>query len=1047
MYTTVIARNEKYQDLTDLVMLSRPVSQTSYSRSIPYSAKADTINGTTVLIDPTTEIFTNASGLNKLKGMYIDLNGAIYFLPTDTVFSQVNIGNGTVVTSYSIQASKARRMYTIGFRVAPGAGPGNRLRKCDINGISNDADDLMLGSVCASWIEATIHSTEGDFAAYEGDELTVYKVAPDGTENQIGVFNITEAKWISKRVYKITAYDNVIKLDRDITGWLRGLTEWPYEIKVFYGMLCDECGVDYYPIGDDSGSWVKDSTFMVHKFDVEDGTTGRQLMGTICEVMGDYCIAKPDGKLSAGWYRTTYVELYPRKSLVDTDDPREQFYLSGTLSNGDFDVEDVKYVQIQEDRSKDAVRWPDYGPDADVSNAYIITGNPILMAHPTYKTDDSGTDTVRDALTQIAARFDYTRYRPFKVTIPELLEAQVGKYAFIQGDTRGAPRFIAPITNITWKGNRMTLECTARRTRSTADSPETLSNRQLLEEAGTTSAKQVEVVTTSAQPVSVPVQRVVDAGRRPRAMVSFTDDDCRKEVYENIIDGVDHGLFKLIKDTGIPYILACPPGNIGNNNYMTKSQLLEMHRAGVEISCHTWKESNMTEYASAEALDDDLSDCMAMYRQWGIKGVEAYAYCQGVYEDDYMGAVKNHFRMGFTVTKGINQIPYESYYMKRVEVFPKDGSNSLDDVKAYVDQVEREGGWLILMTHAWYESFDSATLRDDLIPYIRSKGVEIVSVSEAIRTTGNVVDTGIFRKPLADAVRPYFVVDAQGRAWANKLEMMTLPAGHENVELDLQLGKLLNLDDGASGGTTVTPASKDPAFRVCMPVDIRGCKSVIVSGWAYGGYGIVSFRDASKNVIECYYSGADTVYADGTYFDHVEIQVPEGATAVALAGNLYKRLPTLTKVYEMDSLRTAGQTAETAINELYTMMRVLDGSATTKELLPEARDDTWISGTSGKILGDQGNYPGVRITSYGWAVVPGEMYLVSCSASNGRGLYTILDADRNPVTFRPAANTEDGTILTDYMVTIPAQGAQIVLAADKNIEGVEGFALKKVTGW
>ena len=83
-------------------------------------------------------------------------------------------------------------------------------------------------------------------------------------------------------------------------------------------------------------------------------------------------------------------------------------------------------------------------------------------------------------------------------------------------------------------------------------------------------------------------------------------------------------------------------------------------------------------------------------------------------------------------------------------------------------------------------------MREDLIPYIRSKGVEIVSVSEAIRTTGNVVDTGVFRKPLTDAVRPYFVVDAQGRAWANKLELMTLPDGHENVELDLQLGKLLN---------------------------------------------------------------------------------------------------------------------------------------------------------------------------------------------------------------------------------------------------------------
>lgn len=1042
MYTTLITRTEKYDDVTDLALLSRTISQTSYSRSISYSARADTINGITQLIEPVTETFTSSTDLKKLLGMYIDFNDTIYCIPTDATFSQVSISGSLGVTGYVIRASKARKMHVIGFRVGTGTGPGNHVRKCDFHGLSNDDDDLMLGSVCSSWIEATIHSTDGDFSAYEGDELTVYKVAPDGTENQIGVFNITEAKWISKGVYKITAYDNVIKLDRDITGWLRGLTGWPYALTEFYKMLATECGLE-------SGYRVWDgaSSFMVHKFDVADGTTGRELMGTICEAMGDYCIALPDGTLSANWYRTDPTRVYYSKSFMPGTNPAEEsFYYGGSLSYGGFDVEDVRYVQIREDRSKDAVRWPDYGPDADVSNAYIITGNLILMAHPTYKTDESGTDTVRNALTQIAARFDYTRYRPFRLTMPEAVGFTVGKYVYV-GDANNDRIFISPITNITWKGNRMTLECTARRTRSTADSPETLSNRQLLEEAGTTSAKQVEEVTTSAQPVSVPVQRVVDAGRRPRAMVSFTDDDCRKEVYENIIDGVDHGLFALIKNTGIPYALACPPGNIGGSNYMTKQQLLEMYRAGVEIACHTWKETNMTEYASAEALEEDLADCMAIYRQWGVQGVEAYAYCQGVYEDDYITAVKNHFRVGFTVTKGVNQIPYESYYLKRVEVFPKDGSYTLDDVKAYVDQVATEGGWLILMTHAWYETFDSAAMRDDLIPYIRSKGVEIVSVSEAIRTTGNVVDTGVFRKPLTDAVRPYFVVDAQGRAWANKLELMTLPDGHENVELDLQLGKLLNLNDGTSGGTTVTPASKDPAFRVCIPVDIRGCKSVIVSGWAYGGWGIVSFRDASKNVIECYYSDADSVYANGTYFDHREIQVPEGAATVAIAGNLYKQLPTLRKVYEVETMRTAGQTMTAAINELYTMMRVLDGSATTRELSPEIFDDTWISGTSGKILGDQGDYPGVRITSHRWAVLPGETYLVSCSAFNGRGLYTILDADRNPVTFRPSAGTVEGTILTDYMVTIPAQGAQIALAADLSMEGVEGFALKKVTGW
>ena len=473
MYRTAIVRQEKYDDVSGLIILSRSTSQTSYSRSISYSAKADTVDGAMVLIDPTTKTFTSASSLSELKSKYIDLNGAIYYIPADATFSQVNVGNGTIVTSYTIQASKAKRMYVVGFRIFSGVSEKNAVQKVNITAASNNGDDLMIGSVCSSCLNVKIISTEGNIAVYKGDELTVYKVAPNGTETQIGVYNVSEAAWISKWQYRIIAYDNVIKLDRDITGWLRGLTGWPYALTEFYGMLATECGLE-------SGysTWSGASSFMVHRFDVADGTTGRQLMGSICEVMGDYCIAQSNGKLTANWYRTEYIELFPLKSILDTSDSDEQYFYQGSLSYGDFNVEDVGYVQIREEQSEDAALWPDYGADADVSNAYIITGNPILLSHPTYLTDSTATNSVRNALTKIAARFDYTQYRPFKVTIPELLDAAVGKYAFIHDDKRNII-FISPITSMKWSGHKMTLECTAKQSRATADSPENWSNTQL----------------------------------------------------------------------------------------------------------------------------------------------------------------------------------------------------------------------------------------------------------------------------------------------------------------------------------------------------------------------------------------------------------------------------------------------------------------------------------------------------------------------------------------------------------------------------------------
>lgn len=475
MYRTAIVRQEKYDDVSGLIILSRSTSQTSYSRSISYSAKADTVDGAMVLIDPTTKTFTSASSLSELKSKYIDLNGAIYYIPADATFSQVNVGNGTIVTSYTIQASKAKRMYVVGFRIFSGVSEKNAVQKVNITAASNNGDDLMIGSVCSSCLNVKIISTEGNIAVYKGDELTVYKVAPNGTETQIGVYNVSEAAWISKWQYRIIAYDNVIKLDRDITGWLRGLTGWPYALTEFYGMLATECGLE-------SGysTWSGASSFMVHRFDVADGTTGRQLMGSICEVMGNYCIAQTDGKLSANWYRVGYIKLYPTARAVEAGNEYEQHWLQNALSYGDFNVQDVGYVQIREEQSEDAALWPDYGTDADVSNAYIITGNPILMAHPTYLGTSTATNSVRNALTKIASRFDYTQYRPFKVTIPELPMARAGMYVqFFENENSIYPTFIAPITSMKWSGHKMTLECTAKQTRSTADSPENWSNTQL----------------------------------------------------------------------------------------------------------------------------------------------------------------------------------------------------------------------------------------------------------------------------------------------------------------------------------------------------------------------------------------------------------------------------------------------------------------------------------------------------------------------------------------------------------------------------------------
>lgn len=129
------------------------------------------------------------------------------------------------------------------------------------------------------------------------------------------------------------------------------------------------------------------------------------------------------------------------------------------------------------------------------------------------------------------------------------------------------------------------------------------------------------------------ITRITDGGKEEvAAAVSFIDDDCRSAAYTT--------LFPIIKELDIPYTLACPPGKIGADLYMTQEQLLEMYNYGVTISCHTWAETNM-DTLSKEQLEENLKKCVERYREWGIPDVNSYAYTQGKYSVDNMSVVKS----------------------------------------------------------------------------------------------------------------------------------------------------------------------------------------------------------------------------------------------------------------------------------------------------------------------------------------------------------------------------------------------------------------------
>lgn len=382
------------------------------------------------------------------------------------------------------------------------------------------------------------------------------------------------------------------------------------------------------------------------------------------------------------------------------------------------------------------------------------------------------------------------------------------------------------------------------------------------------------------------ITRITD-GRKEEvaAAVSFIDDDCRSAAYAT--------LFPLIKELDIPYTLACPPGKIGADLYMTQEQLLEMYNYGVTISCHTWAETNM-DTLSKEQLEENLKKCVERYREWGITDVNSYAYTQGKYSANNMSVVKKYFDMGFLVDKGINTAPYESYYMRRVGLFPTDGSFSLADAKIYVDKLLTSGGWLIFMTHCWTSTFNATEFKE-LVSYIKGKSVQIIDVNEMIEKTGNVVDIGYYKKDDLNTGKHYFIVDSTGKIWTDQFSSDT-GEKIETIELTIMTSYEIGKETSSSYKGKLLPlTSTNTKFKVCEPVDVTDCLEVLITGWSYSGYGIYSFLDESGECISAKWS-TKSISEGGDPVKEERVKVPAGAKTLIIAGHSDYLLPTLSKV-------------------------------------------------------------------------------------------------------------------------------------------------------
>lgn len=374
-----------------------------------------------------------------------------------------------------------------GTRLFSGDATENAIKSITLTQCVNSEAELTLGSTCANMVEATLITPNGGLTLTAGDEVVLYKVDDKDTLHQVGVFILEQPTRPTAHTMKLTGYDRVTKLDKDLTEWLKELDGWPYNILTFASMVCEACGVTFTPAS------VPNSTYQVEQFS-RSGVTGRQLMKWIGEVCCGFCRATPSGDIELGWYEqlTTHaigykegaflsvsddgagnvlVEGIDVQSSVDelgnatvesdrltvTDDGQGNVvltvqdlntlvYFQNGLSYENYTVAPVDAVQIQFAEGDNAYRWPD-APEG--ANSYVISGNPMLS---------STADTVGNALAAILAQLLHVTYTPCKVSIPAVLDIQPGHVVRIVDKNKKSLTMLV-MSKVT-AGQKDTYECT-----------------------------------------------------------------------------------------------------------------------------------------------------------------------------------------------------------------------------------------------------------------------------------------------------------------------------------------------------------------------------------------------------------------------------------------------------------------------------------------------------------------------------------------------------------------------------------------------------------
>ena len=298
-----------------------------------------------------------------------------------------------------------------------GGAAGNAIKSITLHAAVNAGQEFTIGSAFSDYIEAEIWADPGgSLQITAGDALTLYRQDDAGNRTKVGVFYAEKPTRTKRNSYKITAYDNMSKLDADFSGWLRAnQAQFPKTIWQLVQLACQRAGVALA-----SSSLPINGSYSVQAFYADD-LTCRQIISWAAEAAGCYAHMNADGKLQF----LTYTDKRSTAKITPDGVSNSTAYYADSLSYEDYTVKAIEKVQIRQSDSDVGVIYPD---STTATNTYAVQGNLLLTTGT-----EANLKTVAQNLYNVLKSVTYT---PCKVAVPSGSDLACGQIVHVK-DARG----------------------------------------------------------------------------------------------------------------------------------------------------------------------------------------------------------------------------------------------------------------------------------------------------------------------------------------------------------------------------------------------------------------------------------------------------------------------------------------------------------------------------------------------------------------------------------------------------------------------------------